>query len=111
MAITTSLGVAPKRFLAKSEPTVPRDSKKSLVNVDLVLKTYWPEASRTREADIIDMAMEIEENNRHVVNHFPDLICSYDFVGHSTGIISQHHGFPAKCDHVFRVIILGVFPL
>jgi hypothetical protein len=107
------LGVAPKRFLAKSEPTDPRDSKKSLVNVDLVLKTYWPEASRTREEDIIDIAMKvkIEENNRRVANHFPDLICSDDFVGHSTGIISQHLGFPAKCDHVFRVIILGVFPL
>jgi Fungal protein kinase len=92
-------------FLAESKSTDPRDGKKTLVKVDLVLKIYWPETSRTREDDIIEMATKIGETNPHVAGHLPDSICSYDFVEHSTGIIRKHLGVATKGNRIFRVML------
>jgi Fungal protein kinase len=99
------VGRGTRVFLARSESPDPRNSEKTLAKVGLVLKTYWPETSRTPENDILDMAMKIGENNRNVANHLPDLICSYDFVKHSTGIIREHLGLPTKGHRVFRVML------
>jgi Fungal protein kinase len=92
-------------FLAESKSTDPRDGKKTLVKVDLVLKTYWPEMSRTREDDIVRTAMKIGETNHHVAGHLPDLICSHDFDEHSTGIIRKHLGIATNGNRVFRAML------
>jgi hypothetical protein len=67
------------------------------------LKAYWPEVSRIREGDIIGMAMNIGENNRHVAKHLPGVICSHGFIKHSIGIIREYLSIATKCDRVFRV--------
>ena len=92
-------------FLVESMSIDPRDSKKTLAKVDLVLKTYWPETSRTREDDMIRTAMKIGETNPHVAGHLPDIICSYDFVEHSTGVIRKLLGIPTNGNRVLRVML------
>jgi len=52
--------------------------------MDLVVKVYWPEASRTGEAEIIKKACQIAEEDDDVKGHIPDLICSHDFDKHPT---------------------------
>jgi Fungal protein kinase len=99
------VGRGTRVFLAKSKSTDPRNDKETLDGVDLVLKTYWPETSRTPEDEIIGKATEIGEKNPHVEGHLPDLICSYDFVEHSTGIIRTHLGITTKGHRVFRVML------
>jgi len=99
------VGRGTQAFLAQSESTDPRDGTKTLVKVDLVLKTYWPETSRTPEDHIVRKAMKIGETNHHVAGHLPDIICSYDFVEYSTGIIRKHLGIPTKGNRVFRIIV------
>jgi len=99
------VGRGTRAFIAKSESTDPRPGKTTLDKVELVLKTYWPEASRSREDEIIGKAMVIGESNPHVKGHIPDLICSYDFVEHSTGIIRNYLKVPSKGPRVFRVML------
>jgi Fungal protein kinase len=99
------VGRGTRAFPAKSESTDPRDAKKTLVKVDLVLKTYWSETSRTREDDIIEMAMKIGKTDPNVAGHLPDLICSYDFVEQSTGIIRKHLGVATEGNRVLRIML------
>jgi Fungal protein kinase len=99
------VGRGTRVFIAESESTDPRPDKETLDGADLVLKTYWPETSRTPEDEIIGKAMEIGENNPHVEGHLPDLICLYDFVKRSTGIIRKQLGVATKGNRIFRVML------
>jgi hypothetical protein len=94
------VGRGTKAFLAKSKSTDPRNDKETLDGVDLVLKTYWPETSRTLEDEITGMEMNLGKDDSHVEGHLPDLICSYDFVEHSTGIIRKQLGISTKGNRV-----------
>jgi Fungal protein kinase len=102
------VGRGTRAFLAKSKSTDPRkkkNDKETLDGVDLVLKTYWPETSRTREDEIIGMAKKLGKGDVRVEGHLPDLICSYDFIKHSTGTIREQLGIPTKVNRVFRVML------
>ena len=66
-------------LLATSKSKDPRDIGKSLKDTALVVKVYWPEASRAGEREIIDKALKIAEENENVKGHILDLICSHDF--------------------------------
>jgi hypothetical protein len=50
----------------------PRDVGKNLGEMDLVVKVYWPEASRVREGQIIEKARRIAKGNDAVDGHLPD---------------------------------------
>jgi len=72
--------------------------------MDLVVKVYWPEASRTGEAEIIKKACQIAEEDDDVKGHIPDLICSHDFKEHSTERIREALGISSK-GRVLRVML------
>ena len=63
---------------------------------ELVAKVYWVEVSRTGEAEIIEKALQIAQQNDDVKGHLPDLICSHDFDEYSTKVIRKAFGFETK---------------
>jgi hypothetical protein len=98
-------GRATQMFSGKSPSQDPRDADKSLNDMKLVVKVYWPEASRIGEADIIDKARKIAEQNADVNGHIPDLICSRDFGEYSTKNIRTALGIASEGHRVLRVMV------
>jgi len=90
---------------AKSQSTDPRDGRKKLTDLDLVLKIYWPEESRMLEGQIVEEAAKCGEHNDHVKGHLPDLVCSYDLDGYSTANIRQTLGVAVEGCRKLRVIL------
>ena len=96
---------------ATSESMDPRGGGKSLRDMDLVVKVYWPEESRTGEEEIINKAREIAQQSEDVKGHIPDLIYSHDFVDYSTKEIRKAFGIEAtdesksKSHRVLRIML------
>jgi hypothetical protein len=99
------VGRATQMLHATSQSKDPRDAHKSLGNVELVVKVYWPEASRIGEAQIIHTAHSIAQENDDVMGHLPDLIYSHDFVEYSTKGIRALFGIPIKGHRLLRVML------
>ena len=99
------VGRATQVLHATSESEDPRDVGKSLKDVELVIKVYWPEASRVGEKEIIDKALEIAQHNDDVNGHIPDLICSHDYTKYSTNGIRTALGIENKGHRVLRVML------
>jgi hypothetical protein len=99
------VGRATQMLHATSQSKDPRDVNKSLGDMELVVKVYWPEVSRIGEVEIIDKACCIAEQNDEVKGHLPDLICSNDFVQHSTKGIRTAFGIESKGHRVLRVML------
>ncbi|KAF8875561.1 hypothetical protein BD779DRAFT_209435 [Infundibulicybe gibba] len=76
----------------------PRNRTKTLEAVEMVSKLYWPQASRTPEAEILErarMAGEKAEHN-HIKGHLPDLIYTRDFDQYSTNHIRDLLGMETE---------------
>jgi hypothetical protein len=105
------VGRATQMLEARSQSNDPRNPAKSLEGTELVLKVYWPEASRASEVEIIAKADEIAQRNDDVKGHLPDLIYSHDFVEYSTKEIRTGFGIEARTEtetkstRVLRVIL------
>jgi hypothetical protein len=83
----------------------PRNEKKSLEGQELVVKVYWPEATRAGEAEIITKAVEIAGGSDDVKGHLPDLIFSHDFGQYSTNVIRKAFGIDTEGHRVLRIIL------
>ncbi|KAF8484070.1 hypothetical protein DFH94DRAFT_338639 [Russula ochroleuca] len=83
----------------------PRNEKKSLEGQELVVKVYWPEATRAGEAEIITKAVEIAGGSDDVKGHLPDLIFSHDFGQYSTNVIRKAFGIETEGHRVLRIIL------
>ena len=70
------VGRATQMLPATSQSKDLRDVGRNLADMDLVVKVYWPEASRAREGQIIEKACQIAKRIDAVNGH---LICSHDF--------------------------------
>jgi hypothetical protein len=101
------VGRGTQMLLADSESNDPREADKSLVGMKLVVKVYWPEASRAGEAEIIEEARNIAKQVDGVNGHIPDLIYSHDFNEYSTKIIREALNIKPKVgDRVLRIMLL-----
>src|SRR5258705_8461538 len=78
---------------------------RNLGDMDLVVKVYWPEASRAREGQIIEKARQIMKGNDAVDGHLPDLICSHDFEEYSTKRIRIVFGIATESHRVLWVML------
>ena len=83
----------------------PQGEPRSLKDMELVLKVYWPEESRIREAEIIDKARRIAEGNSHVNVHLPNLIWERDFDESSMKNIRTTFGIKSEGHRVLRVML------
>jgi hypothetical protein len=101
------VGRATQMLSVTSQSTVPRPQgeSRSLKDMELVLKVYWPEESRIKEEEIIDEARRIADGNSHVKGHLPDLIWARDFDGYSTENIRTAFGMETKSHRVLRVML------
>jgi Fungal protein kinase len=99
------VGRATQVLHATSQSADPRDVDKSLGNMELVVKVYWPEVSRVGEGDIIDKARQIAQHNDHVNGHLPDLIRSHDFDGYSTKRIRTALGIESQGHRALRAML------
>ena len=102
------VGRATQMLSVTSQSTVPGKRKgesRSLKDTELVLKVYWPEESRIKEAEIIDKARQIAEENSHVKGHLPDLIWAHDFNEYSTKNIRTAFGIKTESHRVLRVML------
>lgn len=83
------------------------DTEKLREGNDLVVKTYWPEESRTSEAEILKMAKEYGENIDFIGNHIPDMVCHLDpnFLCSSTKPIRQFLGLSTDGSRRLRIIV------
>jgi len=75
-----------------SKSVDPQDLAKTLETSELVMKMYWPKASRMSKEEILEEAMKAAQGEHmdDVRGHFPDLICSTNFKQYSTALIQQH---------------------
>jgi len=99
------VGRATQMLSAISDSKDPRDVKRSLEGMELVVKVYWPEASRVREGQIIEKARNIALENDNVDGHIPDLICSHDFDQYSTKRIRMALGIESKGHRNLHVML------
>jgi Fungal protein kinase len=99
------VGRATQMLHAISHSKDPRDVSTSLGDMELVVKVYWPEASRVREGEIIETARQIAKQNDVVNGHIPDLICSHDFGEYSTKGIRTALGIVSKGQRLLRVML------
>jgi hypothetical protein len=90
---------------ARSNSADPRDVRKNLKGMDLVVKVYWPETSRATEDEVIKVAQGIGATNENVKGHIPDLVRSHDFVEYSTYTFRKLLGFNTDGVRVLRVIL------
>ena len=83
------------------------DTSKLRKGNDFVVKTYWPEESRTSEAEIIKKATEYGEKIKLIGNHIPEMVCHRDpnFLCSSTKTIRQFLGLPIDGSRCLRVIV------
>jgi Fungal protein kinase len=98
------VGRATRVACASSQSPHPRNDIKTLGGLELVLKIYWPEASRIPEGQIIEAAAKVGEHNDHVMGHLPDLICSHD-PGYSTSVVRKALGIVSNGPRILRVIL------
>ncbi|KAF8465154.1 hypothetical protein DFH94DRAFT_639862 [Russula ochroleuca] len=98
-------GRATRVLHVTSQSMDPRGIYKSLEDKELVLKVYWAEESRAGEAEIIEKALQIAQQNDDVNGHLPDLICSHDFDECSTKVIRKAFGIETKSHRVLRVML------
>jgi hypothetical protein len=77
----------------------------SLEGLELVLKVYWPEASRVSEQEIIEQAAIIGDCVEDVKGHLPELIRSCDLENYSTDKIRNALGIASGGHRVLRVIL------
>jgi hypothetical protein len=99
------VGRATQILPAHSQSKDPRDSDKSLEDMELVVKVNWSEASRAGEAEIIEKAHQIAKWDDHVNGHIPDMICSHDFNEYSTKRIREALGIASEGHLVLRVLL------
>ena len=99
------VGRATRMLHATSQSMDPRGIYKSLEDKELVVKVYWAEESRAGEAEIIEKALQIAQQNDDVKGHLPDLICSHDFDEYSTKVIRKAFGIETKSHRVLRVML------
>ena len=73
---------------------------------DLVVKTYWPEESRTSEVEILNKAREYGEKIDFIGNHIPEMVCHLDpnFLCSSTKTIRQFLGLSTDGSRRLRMI-------
>jgi hypothetical protein len=71
----------------------------------LVLKVYWPEASRVSEERTIEQAAIISDRVEDVKGHLPELIRSCDLENYSTDKIRNALGIASGGRRVLRVIL------
>jgi hypothetical protein len=99
------VGRATQILPAISHSKDPQDVSKSLGDMELVVKVYWPEASRVAGGEIIERARQIAKQNDVVNGHIPDLICSHDFDEYSTKEIRTALGIVSKGHRLLRVML------
>lgn len=99
------VGRATQMLPAISHSKDPRDVSETLGDVELVVKLYWPEASRVGEGEIIEKARQIAKQNDDVNRHIPDLICSHDFDEYSTKGIRTALGIVSNGHRLLRVML------
>ena len=99
------VGRATQMLHATSHSKDPRDASKSLEDVELVVKIYWPEASQIGEGKILEKAQQIAKENDSVHGHIPDLIYSHDFDDYSTKRIRTALGIVPKGHRLLRVML------
>ena len=99
------VGRATRMLHATSQSMDPRGIYKSLEDKELVLKVDWAEESRAGEAETIEKALQIAQQNDNVDGHLPDLICSHDFDEYSTKIIRKAFGIKSNNHRVLRVML------
>ena len=99
------VGRATRTLHATSQSMDPRGIYKSLEDKELVVKVYWAEESRAVEAEIIEKALQIAQQNDDVKGHPPVLICSHDFDEYSTKVIRKAFGIETKSHRVLRVML------
>jgi len=77
---------------------------------DLAVKIYWPEETRTSEAEILKKAKEHGRKIPFIRNHIPEMVCHRDpnFLGSSTKTIRQFLGLPTDGSRRLRVIVFGL---
>jgi len=73
---------------------------------DLVVKTYWPEESRTSEVEILKKAKEYGEKIDFIGDHIPEMVCHLDpnFLCSSTKTIRQFLGLSTDGSRRLRMI-------
>jgi hypothetical protein len=99
------VGRATEMLHATSQSKNPRDVHKSLGDMELVVKVYWPEASQVGEAQIICEAQRIAQESDNVMGHLPDLINSHDFVEYSMKGIQTVFGIMTEGHRLLRVML------
>jgi hypothetical protein len=100
------VGRATHTLSAKVHRKQPRDvGTRNQEDRDLVVKVYWPEASRVAEEEIIKEARRIGEGNDAVKGHLPDLIHSQDLAEYSTDRIRRAFGISVGNHRVLRIIL------
>jgi hypothetical protein len=99
------VGHATQVLHASSQLLDLRDVSRSVGDMELVVKVYWPEASRAGEGKIIDMAHQIALHNSNVNGHVPDMIYSYNLVKYSTNRIHVALGIVSESHHVLCIMI------
>ena len=89
------------------EPTQFGNTSKIREGNDLVVKTYWPEESRTSEVEILRKAKEYGEKIDFIGNHIPEMVCHLDpnFLCSSTKTIRQFLGLPTDGSRRLRIIV------
>jgi hypothetical protein len=106
------LGRRTQMLPALSQSKDLRDASKSLADLELVAKKYWPEESRTGEADVIKKAYKIAQRNNDVNGHLPVLIISHDFTEYSTKGIRVAFGIQSQGHRVLRIILfVRLYPI
>jgi hypothetical protein len=95
-----------------SQSKDPRDVSKSLADLEIVAKLYWPEESRPGEGDVIKKAYEIAQHNEEVNGHLPELILSHDFGEYSTKSIRVAFGIQSKGHRRMRLMLfVRLYPI
>jgi len=88
------------------ESTGLGDADKLREGNDLVVKTYWPEESRTSEVEILKKAKEYGEKIDFIGDHIPEMVCHLDpnFLCSSTKTIRQFLGLSTDGSRRLRMI-------
>ncbi|KAF8877383.1 hypothetical protein BD779DRAFT_1475263 [Infundibulicybe gibba] len=92
---------------ATSNSQDPRDPTDTLEGVDMVAKLYWPQESRTPEAQILAEAHRVGKGNARIEGHLPELIYTRDFDQYSTKHIRAL--LDLESDNSERILRLIIF--
>lgn len=80
------------------------DIGEGLPETKMALKIYWPEWSRSHEADILEKARQLGKSNPAIEGHIPHLLAVYNH-DYSTGNIRSRLGFELSGRRVLRALL------